>query len=272
MTWGEFTMDTHYPTTIVREAQGTKKPYPVIFVHGAWHGAWCWEEYFLDYFAQQGYTAIAPNLRQHGEHVDPRRLRWFRINDYVADLQAVVASLSTPFILVGHSMGGLVVQKFLEQAPAKAAVLLAPVPTNGALGAALRTMRRAPWPFLKMNLQLRLYPMIESEELARDAFFSPDIDPARLKRYFARLQDESYTAFLDMMAFRLPRPKRVQTPVLVLGAEDDAIFTPAEMRRTAQAYGSETIIYPKMAHDMMLADRWQEVADASIQWLHKQSL
>jgi len=23
-------------------------PVPLLFVHGAWHAAWCWDEYFLD--------------------------------------------------------------------------------------------------------------------------------------------------------------------------------------------------------------------------------
>jgi hypothetical protein len=34
-------------------------PVPLLFVHGGWHGAWCWEEYFLDFFADKGYRALA---------------------------------------------------------------------------------------------------------------------------------------------------------------------------------------------------------------------
>ncbi len=29
---------------------------PILFVHGAWHGAWCWEN-FLPYFAERGYES-----------------------------------------------------------------------------------------------------------------------------------------------------------------------------------------------------------------------
>jgi hypothetical protein len=29
-------------------------PVPLLFVHGAWHGAWCWDEHFLDLFADKG--------------------------------------------------------------------------------------------------------------------------------------------------------------------------------------------------------------------------
>ena len=39
---------------------------PLLFVPGAFHGAWCWDVHFLDYFAQHGYTAYAVNLRGHG--------------------------------------------------------------------------------------------------------------------------------------------------------------------------------------------------------------
>ena len=259
-------------TDVVPQTERTPKPYPIVFVHGAWHAAWCWQEHFLPYFAQHGYTVHTPNLRQHGGVVDTRALRRCRLDDYVADLAATVAALEGECILVGHSMGGLVVQKYLERASAKAAMLLAPVPIHGALGATLRTMRRIPWHFLKANLQLRLYPLIENEELARDAFFSPDIEPPQLKAYFARLQDESYLAFLDMVIFRLPRPKRINTPILVLGAEDDAIFRPAEIQRTARAYGSEAQIFPNMAHDMMLERDWQAVANTMRQWLQHQGL
>ncbi|HMQ31671.1 MAG TPA: alpha/beta fold hydrolase [Chloroflexaceae bacterium] len=250
----------------------SERAHPVVFVHGAWHGAWCWEEHFLDYFARRGYDVRAPDLRAHGALAPTGALRGCRIRDYVADLAAATAACAQPPILIGHSMGGLVVQKYLERGQARAAILLAPVPVRGALGATLRTIRRIPRQFVKANLQLRLYPLIETEELAREAFFSADLDPALVRKYFQRLQDESYLAFLDMVAFSLPRPGRVQAPVLVLGGEHDAVFRPAEMRATAAAYGGDAVIFPGMAHDMMLERGWQHVADHCLGWLAAQGL
>ncbi len=29
-------------------------PVPLLFVHGGWHGAWCWDDHFLDFFAGCG--------------------------------------------------------------------------------------------------------------------------------------------------------------------------------------------------------------------------
>lgn len=39
---------------------------PLLFIHGAFHGAWCWDEHFLDYFAQHGFSAYSLSLRGHG--------------------------------------------------------------------------------------------------------------------------------------------------------------------------------------------------------------
>jgi hypothetical protein len=35
-------------------------PTPVLFVHGAWHGAWCWEKFFLPYFALSTVRGMVP--------------------------------------------------------------------------------------------------------------------------------------------------------------------------------------------------------------------
>jgi alpha-beta hydrolase superfamily lysophospholipase len=85
-----------------------------------------------------------------------------------------------------------------------------------------------------------------------------------VQTYFKGLQDEAY---LDMLVFNLPRPKRVRTPMLMLGAERDAIFTHREVARTARAYSADTKVIPGMAHDMMVEPAWRDVADVMLAWL-----
>jgi pimeloyl-ACP methyl ester carboxylesterase len=41
-------------------------PIPLLFIHGAWHAAWCWDEHFLDFFADKGFHAVAVSLRNQG--------------------------------------------------------------------------------------------------------------------------------------------------------------------------------------------------------------
>ncbi len=253
---------------ITKGAAAEEHPTPLVFVHGAWHGAWCWDEHFLDFFADHGYACVAPSLRGHGASPGIERLRRTRIRDYVDDLVEVVESLPVPPILIGHSMGGFVVQKFLERRRCAGAVLLAAIPPTGALGATWRTARHHPVPFLKANVELRLGPMVATPDLARHLFFSqaaPDSDVIRFQR---RLQDESYLAYLDMVVLDLVRTKRVASvPTLVLGAEHDAIVSEREIRRTGAVYGTEAEIFAGMGHDMMLEPRWQDVAGRIVTWL-----
>ena len=53
---------------------------------------------------------------------------------------------------------------------------------------------------------------------------------------YPQLQDESYFSFMDMLLLDLPKPKRIKTPLLVLGGEYDAIFPRHEVEKTAVAY------------------------------------
>jgi pimeloyl-ACP methyl ester carboxylesterase len=257
---------------IIREPVSNARPTPVLFVHGMWHAAWCWLEHFLPYFAQHGYVSHALSLRGHGASEGHERLCWTRLADYAADVAQVAGQLQKPLVLVGHSMGGMIVQKYLESHQAPAVVLLASAPPRGVLPATLRVARRHPLAFLKANLTLSLFPVIGTPSLAQEAFFSVDMPEEKLTAYFARMQDESYRAYLDMMGLDLPRPKQIKTPMLVLGAANDAFFSSGEIEATARAYSTQAEIFPDMAHDMMLETGWQAVADRILGWLSEQGL
>ncbi len=249
---------TETPTT---PARGT-----VLFVHGAWHGAWCWREHFLGAFAAAGYVASALDLRGHGDSPGRRRLRRTSISAYVADLAAVVAGLPEPPVLVGHSMGGYVVQRYLTRRRAPAAVLMAAVPPGGVLGTTLRVARRSPGAFLRANLTLSLEPIVRDRELATELLFR---DTAVAAPYLDRLQDESFTAYLGM--FLPVRTRRVADPVLVLGGEADTIVPPRAVAATARAYRTEPVLFPGMAHDMMLDPDWERVVAVILAWLERRN-
>ena len=99
---------------ISRQPSEPRDAPPILFVHGAWHGAWCWDEHFLDYFSEKGFAAHALSLRGHGSSEGRERLRRVRLRDFLEDVAAVAELLPAPPILVGHSMGGFVIQKYLE--------------------------------------------------------------------------------------------------------------------------------------------------------------
>lgn len=85
-----------------------EKRVPLLFVHGAHVGAWCWEEHFLPWFASRGFPAYAVSLRGHGASGGRERLNRFGLADYACDLAATVAAIGRAPVLIGHSMGGMV--------------------------------------------------------------------------------------------------------------------------------------------------------------------
>ncbi|MFN2289590.1 MAG: alpha/beta hydrolase [Anaerolineae bacterium] len=256
---------------ISREPEGEQRPTPILFIHGFWHAAWCWDEYFLPYFAEHGYASHALSFRGHGASEGHERLRWNTLGDYVADLEQVVAEMSAPPVLVGHSMGGMVLQKYLGEHQAPAAVLLAPGPPGGLLPSTLRFLRRQPLAFLKANLSLSVYPVIGTPERCREMLFSENMPDEQVAAYWARMGDASYRAFLGAMFTFLSRPK-ITSPLLVLGAGDDVAISAEEVETTARAYGTWPVIFPGMAHDMMLEPGWQAVADRILLWLEERGL
>lgn len=242
-------------------------PVPLLFVHGAWHAAWCWDEHFLSFFADKGYRALAMSFRGHGNSLADKPLRACSVGDYITDVHSVAGTLPTPPVVIGHSMGGLIVQKYLESHDAPAGVLLTSMPPQGNLGSAVRWMRRHPWHFAKMAITGKALPYIATPRLARERFFCAHTPESDVLAYAARLQEDSARIGIDCALLRLPRPKRVRAPLLVLGAADDGAHTRREVLATARAYRTEAEFFPDMGHNMMLEPGWATVAERIHTWL-----
>lgn len=260
---------------ISQPPEGDANPTPLLFVHGAWHGAWCWEPYFMPYFAEQGYHVTAFSLRGHGKSGGRGALQRARLADYVADLRAVLARFDVPPILVGHSMGGLVIQHLLhERHDIPAAALLAPIPHFGTGGIVWRTLTRRPRVALHILRTWDVYPLVAEPEPDGKTFFSPHMPAAEAARYRRHFMRESFRAVgIDALFLDLPRcPPCVTTPLLVLGGEYDTLFPPHEIQRTARAYGTQAVIVPDVGHELMLDPGWEQVAGYIQMFIHNKKL
>ncbi|HZV55899.1 MAG TPA: alpha/beta fold hydrolase [Rhodocyclaceae bacterium] len=253
---------------LARLPTGRTKPAPLLFVHGAYTGAWCWDEHFLSFFAQAGYASYAVSLSGHGRSRGRERLDHLSISDYVADVAEVAAKLTAPPILIGHSMGGFVVQKYLERHGAAGAVLMCSVPPQGLMSAAFGVMFSHPGLFSDLN-NLMAGGKVALDSL-REALFAQPIGTDDLARFYRWSQPESHRAVWDMSLFDLPHPSRVaKVPLLVLGAEFDHLMPASTAEMTARSYGVEAEIFPGMGHGLMLERDWREVAQRLLDWLQE---
>ncbi len=195
------------------------------------------------------------------------------VADWVSDVASVADTLPTPPVVIGHSMGGFVVQKYLEKHSAPAGVLVATMPVSGAGRALVRIMKRHPLRSTRAALTGRSLRALNTPQAARENFYSANTLESDVVRYTALL-DEEYAGrqTFDLTMLSLPRPQRVTTPLLVLGAEHDACFSQDEVRKTARAYGTEAEFFPDMGHNMMLEPGWQAVAERIDGWFATQGL
>lgn len=252
---------------IVRSPKGKPvSPTPLLFVHGAYTAAWCWDEHFLPFFAENGYSAYALSLSGHGATRRHGSLDSWSIDNYVSDLIEVVSQLPAPPVLIGHSMGGMVVQKYLERSSAPGAVLLCSVPPQGLMGSAFGLMLSKPNLITDLNRIMNGgHPDIDG---LREALFHQPVAAEALQRYYKLCQPESHRAIWDMTLFNLPHTGRMhRPPMLVLGTEHDHLIPPAQVAMTAASYGLEHTIFPDMGHGVMLEQDWRKVALHIKNWL-----
>jgi pimeloyl-ACP methyl ester carboxylesterase len=243
-------------------------PVPLLFVHGAYHAAWCWDENFLDYFADKGFRALAVSLRGHGQSTRCKPLRSCSIADYVEDVRAVADKLGCEPVPIGHSMGCLVVQKYLEKYRAPAAVLMAPATPKGVRRSVLRMFRRHPWIFVRAATFGNSADLVSTPALAREFLFCADTPEPIVKFCADRMEPESVRAGLDQMFVRPPKADFVTAPVLVLGARDDGSrIGDTDVSATARAYQTKGEFFPNMGHNMQLEPGWQAVAERIDGWL-----
>ena len=250
---------------ILRTEPDVARPVTLVFIHGAWHGAWCWEANFLPWFTARGWRCVAPSLRGHAGSGPFRRSQ--RVHHYVSDVEHVLDGIEGDVVLLGHSMGGFIVQHLMARdVAARGAVLVAPAPPWSVVGSSLRLALEIPGPFLQASLQRRLWPLVADRERAGHMFLRADASEAQTRWLHDHLGDESLLALLDMLFLDLPQVKR-KLPALVVGGAADRLFTVQQVTGVAEAHGAELCMLDDVAHDVMLDPDWELAAQRIEDWL-----
>jgi pimeloyl-ACP methyl ester carboxylesterase len=256
---------------------------PLLFVHGAHGSAACFNA-ILPLIARAGYACYALSLRGHGKSWQPSAFAFHAltgIGSYVADVGAAMSYLATEHpdaapVLVGHSMGGGVLQRALvvweaqqtRRPDVAGLVLLASAPLSGggldvarnwqAAEAALAQTQpvAAPvppqaWlPWLRSFVALDVNTGINTPTQVRNKFFSPeatdDVVRGWLRDSKSRL--ESIRVSLEVF-WPLAEPTAVlaaignDSPpigrkVLCISAEKDVLISSEVSQKNYDAYRS----------------------------------
>lgn len=246
---------------ISKKNSGIKKG-NLIFIHGVDHGAWVWKN-FMEYFSGYGYDCYALSLRGHGGSEGREDLDNFSLDDYTQDVIQVLSPFSGDAIVVGHSMGGGIVQKLIGEHPGyvKAAILLASIPPCGMDEQVANDMvARAPKGAFDL-LKLANGEPLTLEEVAECPMFGGRIPMDEIKEYYTYLQPESKKATAELY-HAIADSYDVDIPIGVIGSSNDLIFPDREQQLVADAYGVKAVMLKDLCHDMMIDPEWKEAATA----------
>lgn len=224
-----------------------------LLVHGVYHGPECWDA-VAERLRVRGHECHAMALRGHGP--DDRRVFDFSgvgYADYLDDVRQAVEGLGSDTILVGHSLGGMLVRSLIAEREVEGAVLLC-MPTAAALrrGTAL-LLKRFPGATIRFLLTLKSEFLYHDPEIVPWLFWScgkEDLpDPAWLERVMQFRQ--SRRLFWDVQWIRARRQVG-NTPVHVVGGAQDFTLSEDGLEAAAAFHGASLRMIPGAPHDVML--------------------
>ncbi len=249
------------PTSIKNEKQA------ILLVHGMWGGAWCWEPYFLPYLEELGYKAYAVSLSNHGNSPKRKNFNLLRIDDYVNDLKETIDRIGGSPILVGHSMGGFIVQKYLENHEAAGAILLAPVPPFGVWGGTINVLKKFPLAFLKGNILINLIHIVNSPERFKYILGSDNVKEKDIEEGLEKICSESMLAYIDMLGMNLVKHRKINSPLLAIRGSVDHAISEKVFHKTCEQYGVSPITFKGMGHNLMIEPDYKLVVNKMVEWI-----
>lgn len=246
---------------------------PILMLHGMWHGAWCWQ-HWQELLAEWGWESIAFSLPGHGKSPQQRHVRWCTLDYYLKFLKSEIEQMPQRPVLMGHSMGGALTQWYFKHVgdDLPAAVLVAPWVSHSALWDGLiRFLRLDPVGFALNCLTLWAAPFIRTPQRAAKMFitegalYSP-------QAFHAKLGPESVWVMMQHNPPLWFPAKNVQTPMLWLAGEKDAVIGVKAEERSAAYYGAEFHAIEGAGHNLMMERSYHETAKLVHNWLAERGI
>ena len=259
----------------------------ILLVHGLWMTPLSFE-YWAHLYGERGYRVHVPGWP--GMERDIRVLRRspesyaaLGFRQIVDHYESAVLGLEEPPILIGHGIGGLVIQVLLDRGLGICGVAVASAPIRG-----IWTL-----PYTRMRV---VTPQLIASHLTRRCV---KLTPSQFHHGFMNTasREEALRAFERHV---VPGPGRVllqaglanlnpfaetsinvrrnsRAPLLMIAASHDLMAPPSLVRANVRAYResiatTEYKEFPGRTHFIIAQDGWQEVANYALDWVRDQEL
>ena len=253
--------------------QASKKN--LVFIHGLFQNSKSWEQW-IPYFEALGYTCHAPNYPCHeGEPAELRRnipkgLGKVSLNQVVKVYSDFIDTLDEKPVLIGHSMGGLVVQKLIAEGKGRSGICLSSAPAQGIFPLT--------WSFIKANLPtLNPFagssPALPSVKGYQYAFCNTQSLEEVTQEYEQYVVPESRKiAWTSLLGQGKVPFRKAHAPLLIITGSKDNIIPPTIGKQTHKAYKDKNSrcdykMFEGRTHNICHQEDWEEVAGYIQNWL-----
>ncbi len=247
----------------------------IVFIHGMYMNGESWKPW-IQRAESLGYTAVAPSWPHHEgspeylrAHIDPA-LSKLKFNEIVDYYKNYIDSLSERPFLVGHSIGGLIVQKLVNDGFAQAAVSINSAPPQGVMTVAPEFVRAN---FPHINPFAGNKPVIMSKKRFHYTFCntqsqeSSDLDFEKYVVPESRNVPRSTLTSQGKIVF-----KRDHAPLLLIAGDQDNLIPLSLVKSNFKKYKNSlgTVAFRHFAnrsHFICNQEGWEEVATTAFDWL-----
>jgi pimeloyl-ACP methyl ester carboxylesterase len=255
---------------------------PVVFIHGLWLHATSWEPW-VDLFAAGGYAPVAPGWPGVPDTVElaranPDSIANHGIDDVAEHYAAIIAKLTAPPVIIGHSFGGVIAEKLLGQGFGAAAIAIDAAQIKGVLPLPLSALRST-LPVFKNPANIHHAVSLTAEQFRYS--FGNAVSAEESDALYARwaIPAPGRPLFEAAAAnFSLHSPAKVDTEnaergplLLIMGGKDHTVPEVITKATLKQYRGSDAVTdlaeFPDRGHSLTIDSGWRTVADECLSWL-----
>jgi pimeloyl-ACP methyl ester carboxylesterase len=218
----------------------------LLFVHGMLSNADVWNP-IINYFNERDFSCKAINLKEG------LNLKKIHFQDYVDKVKTIVTEED---IVIGHSMGGLIVQKAAEETNIKGGIAICSAAPKGVKYRGPIVLSSAKYtpqvimglPFKQDYRYIRKYMLVGIEE-------------EKAKCIYKKLEKQSAFITYELGMNRISvNEKKVRCPLFFIATKQDGISPPDLVKRIADKYHAKYKLYDG-CHHFFCNDNWQEIAE-----------
>jgi pimeloyl-ACP methyl ester carboxylesterase len=260
---------------------------PVLFIHGLWLHSSSWQPW-IELFESKGYQASAPGwpgeratVSETREHADD--MAGFGIEAVTEHYARIIGALPEKPILIGHSFGGMIVEKLLGENYGVAGIGIDAAQIKGVLPLPLSSLRSTLPVFKNPSNKEKVVALTAKEfHYAFGNTLSAEDSEALFEKW--TIPSPGKPLFEAASAnFSAHSPAKVETEnedrgplLLVMGGKDHTV-PEAITKATVKQYRNSTaetdlLEFADRGHSLTIDAGWTEIAEACLTWLEKHDL